>query len=489
MKNKYSIDELFKRAFKNFEQRPDASNWEAIERELNEERKRRAVVFWYRLSGIAAVLLITVLAGLYFWSNQSLVAPAQDVVFENENNTPQHKTAPLVLPQEFIYSSGAALPITYGRRLENTAKKPYEKNAKKEANILSDRGVVKSSPQSKSAVTSPSSKRNAREKTKTNANKLTPVASSPKTQDQASGNSKFETPVALDESNPETGLVNSSPKDTAGELDAKKEKSLLAVAEKQKEQENREESNREKRNEKHPLWRVKPNVSPVFYNSLGGNNVIDQRFDQNSSKADVTISYGINVAFAVTDRVKIRSGVNRVNMSYNTRDVRFSSALNAAKLSGVKPTQNTQNIEVLGQKSKKFERQAQAGISNQASKNAYAQGDLNQQMGFIEVPVEIEYSLIDSRLGLNVIGGASTLFLNGNQIQIESKYGTTELGESSKLNKTSFSANFGLGLTYNLSSRFDLSLEPTFKYQINTFEGTDFKPYFMGVYTGVSFKL
>jgi hypothetical protein len=64
------------------------------------------------------------------------------------------------------------------------------------------------------------------------------------------------------------------------------------------------------------------------------------------------------------------------------------------------------------------------------------------------------------------------------------------LGEASNINSTSYSANFGLGLNYNVSEKIKINLEPTFKYQINTFRNTsgDFQPYFIGIYTGLSYK-
>ena len=115
---------------------------------------------------------------------------------------------------------------------------------------------------------------------------------------------------------------------------------------------------------------------------------------------------------------------------------------------------------------------------------------LEQQFGFIEVPLELEYSLVDKKLGLNVIGGFSTFFLNNNNLFLVDQSGSSLIGESANLNDVSYSANFGLGMFYNFSKAFQFNLEPMFKYQINTFNNTsgDFQPFFMGVYTGLSFK-
>ena len=47
-----------------------------------------------------------------------------------------------------------------------------------------------------------------------------------------------------------------------------------------------------------------------------------------------------------------------------------------------------------------------------------------------------------------------------------------------------------LGFDYRITKQLNIMLEPTFKYQINTFNNTfgDFQPFFIGVYTGLNFK-
>ncbi|UJH90246.1 hypothetical protein LZ575_15375 [Antarcticibacterium sp. 1MA-6-2] len=103
--------------------------------------------------------------------------------------------------------------------------------------------------------------------------------------------------------------------------------------------------------------------------------------------------------------------------------------------------------------------------------------------------VELEYVIIDKRVGFNLIGGGSTLFLDENMISLNSSNFSTDLGESNNLNQVSFSTNVGVGLDYEISPQFQINLEPIFKYQINTYtNNTDLNPYYFGVYTGFSFK-
>ena len=118
-------------------------------------------------------------------------------------------------------------------------------------------------------------------------------------------------------------------------------------------------------------------------------------------------------------------------------------------------------------------------------------GSIDQELGFIEVPIEIEYNILDTKIGLNLIGGFSTLFLNDNDVySVQNNGSRTRLGEASNINDMSYSANFGIGINYNISKQLRFNLEPTFKYQINTFNDTsgNFQPFFIGVYTGLSFK-
>ena len=116
--------------------------------------------------------------------------------------------------------------------------------------------------------------------------------------------------------------------------------------------------------------------------------------------------------------------------------------------------------------------------------------NLNQDMTFFEIPVELKYRLSDKKVGFSLIGGFSTFFLSDNEVSYEFKGVNTILGEAANLNDVSYSANFGFGLDYKFTKNMSFNLDPTFKYQINTFNNTSgsFKPYFIGVYSGINIK-
>ncbi len=113
-----------------------------------------------------------------------------------------------------------------------------------------------------------------------------------------------------------------------------------------------------------------------------------------------------------------------------------------------------------------------------------------QQFGYLEIPLELNYTLVDSKFGINLIGGLSSLFLVDNSVTLTSGELITEMGEANNLNNVNFSTNIGFGVNYKFSPKIQLNIEPVFKYQLNTFSDTagDFQPFTIGVYSGLSFK-
>jgi hypothetical protein len=229
-------------------------------------------------------------------------------------------------------------------------------------------------------------------------------------------------------------------------------------------------------------WSIAPNAAPVYFNTLGKGSSIGQQFNNNSKTGDVNMSYGISTSYAINKKIKVRSGINRVNLGYNTNDVivlRSSISSSSALKNVDSGGSNNSNVSVVSENASNAESFSSSNTS------------INQSLGYIEIPLEIQYSLSERRLGVNVIGGFSSFFLNNNSVHSENANGQrTFLGEASNINNTSYSANFGVGLNYKFSKKIDLNLEPTFKYQFNTFNNTtgNFTPYFIGVYTGFAIK-
>jgi hypothetical protein len=117
-------------------------------------------------------------------------------------------------------------------------------------------------------------------------------------------------------------------------------------------------------------------------------------------------------------------------------------------------------------------------------------GSMVQQFGYLEIPLEVNYTLVDRKFGVHLVGGLSSLFLTNNDILLESDGLRTTIGEANNLNSVNFSTNVGFGLDYKFTPKVRLNVEPVFKYQLNTFSDTagSFQPFSIGIYSGFSFK-
>ena len=245
----------------------------------------------------------------------------------------------------------------------------------------------------------------------------------------------------------------------------------------------------EKEEENVDRWSVNANAAPVYYNTLGKGSHIHDQFIDNTKNGEINTSYGVNVGYALNNRLRVRSGVNKLNISYDTANVIvYENVTNTPSSTPLRnidfiPTSNGQNISVLSSNSLSIQQ-----IDNFINDDLNAA--LSQRISYFEVPLELEYAVVNKRFGVNLIGGFSTFILSDNEVVTEVDNRKTKIGEANNINNLSFSANAGIGLDYKFNKAFKFNLEPTFKYQINAYSETsgNFRPYIIGVYTGFSYK-
>lgn len=237
-------------------------------------------------------------------------------------------------------------------------------------------------------------------------------------------------------------------------------------------------------------WSIAPNVAPVYYNSLNQGSSIDPAFADNTQNGEVNVSYGINVSYALSPRLTVRSGISNVNLSYATGGLELATGDASAALQSV--TFNNTNGTVVTAVDQGALNNAPPGTPFASLTRKATDGDvfLTQSITYTEIPTELTYALVNKKLGVNLIGGFSTLFLGNNEVSVSANDFNEVLGEANNLSDVSFSTNIGLGLSYNLSKKFKFNFEPVFKYQLNPYTDTsvDFRPYYLGVYSGLSFK-
>lgn len=245
------------------------------------------------------------------------------------------------------------------------------------------------------------------------------------------------------------------------------------------------EDEKEKEKEKRSRWAVSTNASPVYFNSIAEGSSLDSRFDANQKEYNNTLSYGVGINYAINDKLTIKTGVNNLSLDYNTNDITFYQDVSAKPIENL----NTNSMgKMISVESKLVDNGTYVSISGNPLRKF--DGAINQQISFIEVPLELGYKILDRKFGIEIIGGLSTLILNNNSVSLVTNGQEMTIGKANNLNNIHFSSNVGLGFKYNFWKSFNANFQPMFKYQINTFNENsgDFKPYFIGLYTGVSFS-
>ena len=240
--------------------------------------------------------------------------------------------------------------------------------------------------------------------------------------------------------------------------------------------------------EKWSKWAVNSYVSPVFFNSFTDGSPISDEFDSNEKTFKNSTSYGIGIAYNLNKRFVVKTGVSNLNLDYDTENIAFySSYEDQSRISNTNIERNS-NGKYLVLKHEKDRSKIIA--ENELFQSGQTLGNLNQKTQYIEVPLELSYAVLNKKFGVAIKGGMSTLFLTENVVSITSEDGNMQIGKASNLNNVHFSSNIGLGLSYSFMKNLQLNLEPTLKYQINTFNknSNNFSPYVIGVNTGISYK-
>jgi len=200
------------------------------------------------------------------------------------------------------------------------------------------------------------------------------------------------------------------------------------------------------------------------------------------------VSYGVQVSYVVNDKLQLRTGVHNVNLSYATNDIAFTPSIRATTLRSIDYDDNAVFIDISNNANQNEEFAETDDLQSGGSTKSV--GALVQSVGYIEIPIEATYKVIDKKVDLSVIGGVSTLFLNDNSIALEANGTTTPVGDSNSLNDVSFTTNVGLAVDYDITKHLKVSVAPTLKYQLNAYKdaASDFRPYYVGLYSGISYR-
>ena len=489
MMEKNNLDNLFKDKFKDFSETPNERVWENIEASLNKRKKKRIVPIWWQLGGVAAALAL-----LFYLVNPFSSADEDRIdakTVETENNIPsqesESKTKENTGPDFFEKTNENGVA---GSTSSENSPEHSEDNLIKNSNTIKvattkDNNVKQNTVNPKEGIAFAEGKKETERTFKEDsANKeMTDPASTKSTAIAETSTKQNED--TIQNATPVIPSTESEDAVAVAEGEQKDEKiSIFDAIEQQQKDEEAVAANTDKK------WSMGPSVAPVFYSSVGEGSPIHSNFASNAKSGNLNLSYGLTVTYNISDKLSVRSGVHRVDYGYDTNDVVFTSSLTTSTndlIDNINYAQTSRNLVV------ESKNNDAAATSDNAFVGGTAQpfeGRMVQQLGYIEIPMELNYALLDKKFGINLIGGVSSLFLVDNAVSLESEQLITEMGEANNANDVNFSTNIGVGFNYEISQKIQLNIEPIFKYQLNTFSETagNFRPYSVGVYSGLSFR-
>jgi hypothetical protein len=446
---KKNIDDIFNDKFKHAEITPPEEIWDGISAKLPfKKRKQRIIPIWYLMAGTAAALAIMVLIfkdNSSPVSNQKITNSPENSVDKNNNDNPD--------VSKFQKSEQESLFELKNEVVQTKIQEPESLDTKESlTNNITDKN-------SQISVVNNSNTSNH-----TTGNELKKMELESRTDESLNSDYKL------------SQLIQSEVEITANDSISLLEDNIANVEEIE-EQFNKKEEVEILKTPMSKRLSVTTAVGALHFDNLSGGSGIDEQFANNNVNSEITTSYGINFGYQISKKIKIRTGISKINLVSNTQNVAYSSILNSQAID--RPVSNDPT----------YEDETPVPALPFDNHPALVIGELNQTIGFIEIPSEVEYLIVNKKFGINLIGGFSTLFLNMNKISLYIENSNTDLGKVKNLNEVSFTANAGLGLSYMIAPQFRFNMEPIFKYQLNTYKDTkNFKPYYFGIYSGFSFK-
>ena len=253
-------------------------------------------------------------------------------------------------------------------------------------------------------------------------------------------------------------------------------------------------------------WKMGVNVSPGYSSSSSNhseNYALDMAYS--ASEGSGNVGAGFSLQYQTGKRWSIESGVHYAKSgqkSQNTyelfartnsagfgnfdSDLAFAPAKSLA--AGQVSMNSTAGVIALDKLPPGTEVVANPESEISFSNSLLSRGEFSQVFNFIEIPLYLRYKIIDSKIDVDLLGGVNAGFVVGNNAFLDNEYGVQNIGKTQDVSALNMSGTIGVGVNYALNKHFSLAVEPRFNYYLNSINQNpevDFRPYRIGVYTGL----
>jgi len=422
------IDNLFKQQLKNLEVSPNKRVWNSIETKLK-KKKRRVFPFWLFSGSVAAILVL----GLFLYPFSS---------DENQNSIPNIDEIITTIP-------------TKKNPIKTTIDTLILKNNKVNELLKTQQNVlVKTKIQ--------------KEKSIIHNNKTAFIALKKPVKQLVLKHFTIDANLTLNQQKTNIFINEISPKTVLPKID------LNAFLSSEETAANNKVVQKN--------WSVAPTFGALQSNSFANTSPVTEDL-ANSTNGENSFSYGLQVGFKINKRWTIQSGIHLQEMRYSNNQIgiypsEIATTSSIAFKDNTSVSFNNTNAESLSLRTNSFD----SFIRNT--------GNLSQNFGYIEIPVEMKYNFSNNKkIEAQLVTGFSSLFLDKNEVILNTP-NSTRIGELTNLNAINFSGNLGFDFNYFLNNNWSLTLNPMFKIHLNTYntDANGFAPFNLGIYSGIKYQ-
>ena len=255
-------------------------------------------------------------------------------------------------------------------------------------------------------------------------------------------------------------------------------------------------------------WQIGGGLSPqLSYRDVTSATDYQQMIVNSSETAKLTYAGGLNVSYRPSRRLSVEAGIYYNKMGLNIGDFNtFASNLfgwdeiASEEKSGGNLVSISNSIgTIVTESNDRF-------VNNYSTVNTVADYHLlspeeltlndeevtgfSQVFEYLEIPFNLKYKILDRDFDIQLIGGMSTNLLMNNSVSARTADGVAKIGEVDNVRSVNYSGNAGIGFIYNLTRNLNISIEPRFRYYVNSINLSylpSTRPYTFGVLTGVNY--
>lgn len=462
--NNQHIDHLFQESLKGYRHATPVRAWERLKDDLMEMRRRRRIIL-YRWVAAAAVIIIAFLAGYYlatFRLDQQVKQPATQLsqVTPSENQTGQESSYPEPLSQNNISTKADNPPVQETTPIESLPAVPATDNRAEDAMTAQPKPSGGTLSQSDAYQERPTEQHN----------EMAQVQPGEADSEELPQVQNEEMMLADEQAEQKEVVPELVPAYDWTDV-AKQETSALR-------------------------WSIGGSFAPVYaYRSIRiqaeelppdvNPNV---SYYNDAEKEIYSYSGGLDVFYQMKEKWAFQTGLYLSNLGHTHEEVI------AYEVTGVKDILTvSSSAGVIDIKPSKLpEEFVNSSIRRDSTSGAFLiNSDIYQELIYLELPLLIRYSLIDKRFGFDITGGLSPGIMTSNNTYFQYDGQQIDLDRNGDFYSMIYNTQVGMGLKYNITGSFSVSLDPAFKYSLNSIRkdhSIEYHPYSISLFTGFHFS-